>query len=78
MRSCYVAGITALRITACHSPQMSRRYAVFGRFLIYPLQHTTEVTKHVENIPRGRFRVEAWDVYSDGIFQYTRYLICTV
>ena len=38
----------------------------------------SEVTKHVENIPRGRFRVEAWDVYSDGIFQYTRYLICTV
>ena len=38
----------------------------------------SEVTKHVENIPRGRFRVEAWDFYSAGIFQYTRYLICTV
>ena len=37
-----------------------------------------EVTKHVENIPRGRFSVEAWDVFSDGIFQYTRYLICTI
>lgn len=38
----------------------------------------SEVTKHVANIPRGRFRVEAWDFYSAGIFQYTRYLICTV
>ena len=38
----------------------------------------SEITKHVENIPRGRFRVEAWDFYSAGIFQYTRYLICTI
>ena len=38
----------------------------------------SEITKHVANIPRGRFRVEAWDFYSAGIFQYTRYLICTV
>ena len=38
----------------------------------------SEITKHVANIPRGRFRIEAWDFYSAGIFQYTRYLICTV
>lgn len=57
---------------------MSRRYAVFGRFLIYPLQHTTELEKHVASIPRGRFRVEAWDYYVDGEFMETRYFICTV
>lgn len=57
---------------------MSRRYAVFGRFLIYPFQHTTELTKQVVNLPCGRFWIDAFDFYSDGVFQYTRYLICTV
>ena len=54
---------------------MSRRYAVFGRFLIYPLQHTTEVTKHVHAFPRFHFRVEAWDYFHNGIFEETRYYI---
>ena len=54
---------------------MSRRYAEFGRFLIYPLQHTTEVTKHVHASPRFHFRVEAWDYFHNGIFEETRYYI---
>jgi len=35
----------------------------------------TEVTKHVHNIPAANFYVEAWDYYTDGVFQYTRYCI---
>ena len=38
----------------------------------------SEVEKHVANIPRGRFRVEAWDYYKDGTFLQTQYYICTV
>ena len=56
---------------------MSRRYAVFGRFLIYPLQHTTEVEKHIRNLPNGRFKVEAFDYFHNGNFMETRYFICT-
>jgi len=37
-----------------------------------------ELEKHVASIPRGRFRVEAWDYYVDGEFMETRYFICTV
>ncbi|MBR1566728.1 MAG: hypothetical protein IJ649_08190 [Oscillospiraceae bacterium] len=37
-----------------------------------------EVEKHVANIPRGRFRCEAWDYYKDHTFLETRYYICTV
>ena len=37
-----------------------------------------ELQKQVDSIPCGRFRIDAWDCYSNGIFQYTRYLICTV
>lgn len=38
----------------------------------------SEVTKHVSNIPRGRFRIDAWDYYHNGIFMDTRYYICTI
>ena len=38
----------------------------------------SEVEKHVASIPRGRFRVEAWDYYKDGTFLQTQYYICTV
>ena len=54
---------------------MSRRYAVFGRFLIYPLQHTTELEKKAAAVPRGRFWCEAWDAYADGRFMQTQYYI---
>ena len=37
-----------------------------------------EAEKHVANIPRGRFRCEAWDYYKDHTFLETRYYICTV
>jgi len=37
-----------------------------------------ELTKHVANIPRGRFRIEAWDYYKDHTFLETRYYLCTV
>ena len=39
---------------------------------------SVEVTKHVANSPRGRFRIDAWDYYHNGIFMDTRYYICTV
>ena len=38
----------------------------------------SELTKHVANIPRGRFRVEAWDYCKDHTFLETRYYICTI
>ena len=38
----------------------------------------SELTKHVANIPRGRFRVESWDYYVDHVYLETRYYICTV
>ena len=37
-----------------------------------------ELTKHVANIPRVRFRVESWDYYVDHIYLETRYYICTI
>ena len=39
---------------------------------------SSELEKHVENTPCGRFRIDAFDMYSNGIFQYTRYLICPI
>ena len=57
---------------------MSRRYAVFGRFLIYPLQHTTEITDVVRACPNVRYYVDAYDVYHDGIFQHTRYCLMSI
>ena len=62
----------------CHSPQMSRRYAVFGRFLIYPLQHTTELVDLVHSRPNSRYYVDAFDFYHDGTYQYTRYLVLSL
>ena len=38
----------------------------------------SELEKHVANIPRGRFRCEAWDFYKDGTFLQTQYYICTI
>ncbi len=38
----------------------------------------SELTKQVVNLPCGRFWIDAFDFYSDGVFQYTRYLICTI
>ncbi len=38
----------------------------------------SELEKHVANIPRGVFRIEAWDYYKDHVFLETRYYICTV
>ena len=38
----------------------------------------SELEKHVANIPRGRFRVEAWDYYKDHVFLQTQYYICMV
>ena len=38
----------------------------------------SELEKHVENTPCGRFRIDAYDFYSNGIFQHTRYLICPI
>ena len=57
---------------------MSRRYAVFGRFLIYPLQHTTELTDLVHSRPNSRYYVDAFDFYHDGTYQYTRYLVLSL
>ena len=57
---------------------MSRRYAVFGRFLIYPLQHITEITKAVHALPNTRYYVDAWDFYHNGIFQHTRYYLMQI
>ena len=57
---------------------MSRRYAVFGRFLIYPLQHTTELTDLVHSRPNSRYYVDAFDFYHDDIYQYTRYLVLSL
>lgn len=36
---------------------------------------SVEVEKHVANIPRGRFAVEAWDYYKDHTFLQTQYYI---
>lgn len=57
---------------------MSRRYAVFGRFLIYPLQHTTELTDLVHSRPNSRYYVAAWDFYHNGIYQYCRYCVLSL
>ena len=38
----------------------------------------SELTKQVVNLPCGRFWIDTFDFYSDGVFQYTRYLICTI
>ena len=57
---------------------MSRRYAVFGRFLIYPLQHITEITKAVHSLPNTRYYVDAWDVYHNGVYQHTRYCLMQI
>ena len=57
---------------------MSRRYAVFGRFLIYPLQHITELNDRVHSCPNSRYYIDAWDFYHDGIFQYTRYCVLSL
>ena len=38
----------------------------------------SELEKHVANLPRGKFRVEAWDYYKNHEFIETRYYICTV
>ena len=57
---------------------MSRRYAVFGRFLIYPLQHTTEITDLVHALPNVRYYLAAYDYYHNGIFQYTRYCVMSI
>ena len=54
---------------------MSRRYAVFGRFLIYPIQHTTKLLKHVRAFPSYHFHVEAWDFYHNNTFLQTQYYI---
>ena len=39
---------------------------------------SSELVKHVENVPCGRFWIDAWDFYSNGIYQHTRYLICVI
>ena len=57
---------------------MSRRYAVFGRFLIYPLQHTTEITDVVRALPNVRYYVDAYDVYHNHVYQYTRYCFMSI
>ena len=57
---------------------MSRRYAVFGRFLIYPLQHTTELTDLVHSRPNSRYYVDAFDFYHNGIYQHTRYCLMSI
>ena len=57
---------------------MSCRYAVFGRFLIYPLQHTTELTDLVHSRPNSRYYVAAFDFYHTGTYQYTRYLVLSL
>lgn len=38
----------------------------------------SEIEKQVAAIPCGRFRIEAWDYYSDHVFLDTRYFICTI
>lgn len=57
---------------------MSRRYAKFGRFLIYPLQHTTEITDAVHAIPNVRYYVDAYDYYHNHVYMYTRYLLMQI
>ena len=57
---------------------MSRRYAVFGRFLIYPLQHTTELVDLVHSVPDVRFYVEAWDYFHNGVYMHTRYCVFAI
>ncbi|MBQ9719272.1 MAG: hypothetical protein IJV64_01115 [Oscillospiraceae bacterium] len=57
---------------------MSRRYAEFGRFLIYPLQHTTELTDLVHALPNVRYYIAAYDYYHNGVFQYTRYCAMSI
>lgn len=39
---------------------------------------SSEVEKHVRNLPNSRFKVEAWDYYHNGVFMDTRYYISTV
>ena len=57
---------------------MSRRYAVFGRFLIYPLQHITELTNLVHAIPNVRYYIAAYDYYHNGVFEYTQYCVMSI
>ena len=39
---------------------------------------SSELEKHVNTIPRGRFRIDSWDYYHNGVFMDTRYYICTI
>ena len=39
---------------------------------------SSEVEKHVHNLPNSRFRVEAWDCYLNGVYQYCSYYILTI
>ena len=38
---------------------------------------SSEVEKHIRNLPNGRFKVEAFDYFHNGNFMETRYFICT-
>ena len=38
---------------------------------------SSEIEKHVRNLPNSRFKVEAFDYYHNGNFMETRYFICT-
>ena len=38
---------------------------------------SSEVEKHVRNLPNSRFKVEAFDYFHNGNFMETRYFICT-
>ena len=38
---------------------------------------SSEIEKHIRNLPNSRFKVEAFDYYHNGNFMETRYFICT-
>ncbi len=36
-----------------------------------------QIIRPFNSCPPGLYQIEAWDVYMDGVFQHTRYLVCT-
>lgn len=46
----------------------------FGVQSFWPWRES-EIVRLFESRPLSRYSVEAWDYYSNGVFQYTRYLI---
>lgn len=38
----------------------------------------SELEDLVHSRPNSQFYIEAWDYYLNGVFQYTRYLVCSI